>query len=175
MHIEDRLTKAIHAYADLLGGAPQVQLEIRAMADHMGAFLVEELGLKQEWAVGTFVRGKLDDIDDDSTDPQDVVDALAMHNRLDAEETFADDIVNELGFRRSGMTRLYTDWEEDEQPVADVDEDLAFLVDDDGEPCPRPNDCNWREGSDGDENFYVCNACGKVEDKKDEPVVFQDQ
>lgn len=175
MHIEDYVSGALHAYAsEWLGAAPSVQLELRAMANHLGAYLVEGLGLKQEWAVGTFVRGKLDDIDDDCGERQEVAKSLVAQVRLDAEELGvpSDDIVHETGFQRTIMTRLYTDWAEDPEPVLD-DDDLVDLVEADGEPCDRPDLCDWRDSSDSAE--YVCGACGKTEPKEAKPVVFQDQ
>lgn len=173
MHIEDYVSGALHAYAsEWLGAAPQVQLELRAMADHLGAYLVEGLGLKQEWAVGTFLGGELDDIDDADIAPLPVKQSLAIQQRLDAKEVGDEELVRASGFRRTIMTRLYTDWAEDPEPVLD-DEDLVDLVEADGEPCDRPDLCDWRDSSDSAE--YVCGACGKTEPKEAKPVVFQDQ
>lgn len=164
MHIEDYVSGALHAYADeWLAAAPQVQLELHAMAHHLGAYLAEGLGLKQEWAVGAYNQhGNLDDIDDECEDRQVVVRCLEIQQGLDKGEGTGE-------VPRVLMTRLYTDWADDPEPI--LDDELLDLVEADGEPCQQPDACNWFAA--GDE--YVCSACGKAELKEAGPVVFQDQ
>jgi hypothetical protein len=123
--IQDLMVKAIQSYANTIDFSEDSRLCILALAESMSPHIINELGLKQEWAVGTFFRGKLDDIDDEDTDPQVVMDSLEIQERADkvwlSAETPEDDIP-----RRALMTRITTGWAEEVDP--EVDEHLLELV-----------------------------------------------
>lgn len=133
--MRDVITKGIQSYADSIDPFPESQLAIRALAPALADHLVDALPLIQQWAVGTEINGKLDDLDDEDEDREAVIRHLAEAREFDRQ--------TEASYGKQNVARnLYTsfgiDWIPDPEP--DIEEDLLRLVEqdaDDGTPEPE--------------------------------------
>lgn len=153
--IQDLVTKAIQGYAETIPQFEESRLCILALAEQMAVYVIDDLKLEQEWAVGTFFGGQLDNISDEDVDPSPVMDALEAHELLDAQDARAG-VLNET-MRRALMTRINTGWAEEDDP--EIDEHLVELVEaEESIPCVNgdPTYHNWKSREDGG---YECPSC----------------
>ncbi len=125
--IEDMVTRAIQAYADDVATEddyPSTTIALLALADSMAPYLVEKLGLKQEWGIAiSYPPDPLDEVSHRSDTPDWPRAELERLGFWDAELNFNDESRRYLAFR------LYTDWTEEQQ--ASLDPDLVQLAADD--------------------------------------------
>jgi hypothetical protein len=129
--MQDMVTAAIQSYTKKFGSQTDPgALVILAIAEDLAAHVIDELGLKQEWGVGTYQKrhGKesLDDILLEDSDR-----SRALRNVKKVQQTDRAQLDGgEVDFRRALVTYIFREWTE-EEPEAELDPELVELVESD--------------------------------------------
>lgn len=142
--MRDVLTKAIQSYSPSEWGDRPNMLML-ALGPGLAEHLVNTLPLVQQWAVGTEINGKLDEIEPDTeTEVRDdaLRDLASMQEELRGWKAREYRTPEELSHSYALYTSFGIDWVPETEP--DIEDDLAQLVLNDEDDGASEPDHDWQ-------------------------------